>query len=183
MNRILLITLLFALTTACVPQRLGPKIDFNNPTEIGNLIKVEFDEFKKTTSYTAPEGNIEPTRTYRNTAYLRATKLNSKIIVLQIVLHDMYDGGWRYYDNIYDNEGNRLDVTLIDRDVLNCTAGICTYSEAVGANITTDYLESHIDQGIRLKLSGRAGSQVFQLSPAYIQAFVLKLTENQPQQH
>ncbi len=177
MNRILFLTLLIALTAACVPQRLGPKIDFNNSTEIGKLIELEYDEFKKTTSYVAPEGNVEPTRTFRNTAYLRATKLNSNIIVLQILIHDIYDGEWRYYNNVYDNDGKRLDVTLIDQDVLNCTGGICSFSEVVGVNISLDYLESHIDKGIRLKLSGKSGSQVFQLSPAYVEAFVLKLTD------
>ena len=87
-------------------------------------------------------------------------------------LMDHYDGDRRFYDSAYDSNGNRLDTTIISRDVGACSAYGCSHEEHIGFNVSREYLEKAQGDGIQFKVSGKAGEMIYSLPSAYIKAFL-----------
>ena len=85
---------------------------------------------------------------------------------------DYYGGDWRFYNSAYDSNGNSLDTTKISQDVGSCSTSGCSHFEHLGLNVTREYLEKNQDSGIRFKVSGKAGEEVFSIPSAYIKAFL-----------
>jgi hypothetical protein len=176
-----------ATTAAQVPQTASaasqptvtPKSAFESPGQtlskdraqellFGSKIQAKYDEFKKLTNYTGP--NVA---SGSDAVFLRAAKLDSGLITIQIYVSDYYEGEWRFYNSAWDSDGNRLNVTLISRKVGSCGRyGGCSHYEDVGINITREYLEARRASGIRFKLSGRGGDEIFALPGPYISAFL-----------
>lgn len=156
-----------ASLAACAPL---PQAKLLTATDWQARVKTKYDEFKKVTTY---EGG-EISRSYVDAMFLRAWRYDSKRdeVVYQIYVADYYNGEWRFYDEAWDSNGKRLDTTLIARKVGSCTSSGCNHFEHVGVNVTKAYLEQAQAEGVRFKLSGRSGEQVFFLPPAYIGAFL-----------
>lgn len=161
-NGLSLLIVTFFLS-ACASY-LKPDTNPNDPQSVTRAIRVERDEFKKITRYTGPNASDYP-----NVVFIRATKPDNEGISYQIYVRDQYDGGWRYYNSAYDSNGTRLDTTVIDREVLTCK-GHCVYWEHLGLNVSRDYLEKNQQRGIRFKISGKGGEEVYFVPSAYISA-------------
>jgi hypothetical protein len=149
-------------------------VNWQDSKSITNAIKVEYDEFKKTTKYTGP---YHPNRLLASNIFIRAWKTDDdpSKVRCQIYVDAYYRGDWRFYDHAYDSDGNRLDVTLIDRSVISCSGGTCSHSEDIGVNVDIGYLKKHASSGIRFKVVGRGGEEVFVVPSPYINAFIERL--------
>ena len=170
---LLLIPLMLSLSS-CIPVQ---KIDWNSSAEIAQAITVEHDEFEKITTYKGPKYEVNPDESFpalRTFLFLRAWKPDSlPVVTYHIYVRACYRSvDWRFYEQAYDSDGKRLDTTVIDRDVVDCSGYRCYYAEHVGININKEYLENHANTGIRFKLAGRAGEEVFIVPPTYIMAFL-----------
>lgn len=60
----------------------------------------------------------------------------------------------------------------IDHDVLIRYDDHHFYSEAVGIEVSENYLQERKDRGLKLKISGKGGEEVFWLPAEYISAFL-----------
>ncbi|MBW2740642.1 MAG: hypothetical protein JRE64_17775 [Deltaproteobacteria bacterium] len=158
--------IIFMILTSCVTK---PTINWNNPQEIISRINVEYDGFEKVTKFTGPYFKLD----YDSYVFIRAWKfdINNKLSY-QIYVKDRYYGDWKYYNTSYDSNGNRMDFTLIHRDVDSCGGSGCHLIEHIGLNVDENYLKKHIKSGIYFKISGKAGEQIFYLPGSYINAFL-----------
>jgi hypothetical protein len=163
-NGIALVVVTFVLS-ACAAI-LAPDTNPNDPQAVARAISVNRDEFKKVTNYTGPDASNFP-----DSVLIRAWKPDNGRLSYQIYVRDEYEGDWRYYNSAHDSNGTRLDTTVIDREVLTCSRG-CTLWEHLGLNVSREYLEKNQRQGIRFKISGKGGEEVFYIPPAYIGAFL-----------
>lgn len=138
------------------------------PVDLRSTIKVSYDEFKKLTKY---EGSNVATGS--DVVFLRAGKSDKSPMVIQIYVMDYYNDEWRFYHSAWDSDGIKLDTTQISRDVGSCSRySGCSHYEHLGLNVTREYLEKHRRTGVRFKLSGKAGEEVFSIPAAHIDAFL-----------
>ena len=109
---------------------------------------------------------------------LRAFKSDkSGELIFQVFMHDSYSGQWRFYDSAYDSNGNKLDFKSIRRNVVHCgSIGGCSYSEDMSVLVTEEYLQANAESGIRFKITGKSGEEIFEINPFYIKAFLRKIS-------
>ena len=156
-----------AVLSACVAT--APKLNVYDTQAVANAVSATRDDFQKTVDYSGP--NIATG--FGGILIIRAWKFEkTNEIKYQIYVADYYDGEWRFYDNAYDSNGERLDTTLISRKVEDCSRYGCSHTEHVGLNITKEYLEKNKDSGINFKLSGKAGQAIFFIPGSYVQAIL-----------
>jgi len=144
---------------------------FDVPETTERTVNKTYDEYKKMTMYTGP--NVaEDDRD--DSLLIRAWRIDGLDQTLyQIVMSDQYDfSHWIFYDSAWDTSGNKLDVSLIDRRVMSCRNGYCTYNEIVGVNITREYLERHATSGIKMKVSGKIKDSVCFIPAGYVKGFL-----------
>jgi hypothetical protein len=158
--------LALALVGCAAPR---PPVDYSDPAQVSARIKMERDDFKKLTNISAP--SVAPH--VLDALFLRAWKFDSGSTNYQIYVRSYYSGEWRFYNSAYDSNGVRMDVVPISRDVGTCGRYGCSHEEHLGLNVTRAYLESHKSDGIRFKVSGKAGEEIFFVPGGYIQAFLL----------
>lgn len=168
MKKFLFLSLILSVV-ACAP--ITPQVDVNNQQAVSDAITTEYDEFRKITSFKAPE----IIQTDRNRLLLRAFKEDSGNTIYQIYTANM-SNGWVFYNSVYDSDGNKLNFTKISSQVVSCVGGgRCLVREDIGVNISRDYLEKHQSTGIRFKASGRNGESIYFIPGAYIRAFLSKI--------
>lgn len=145
------------------------RIDGNNPQKVAAGVKSEHDEFKKQTRFTGPNSASED----YDLLMLRATKTDATgAISYQIYVADYYSGEWRFYKSAYDSKGEKLETILISRDVTGCDRTGCGHKEHLAIPVTLKYLEENMSSGVRFKISGKAGEEVFFIPGPYIQTFL-----------
>ena len=95
-----------------------------------------------------------------------------------------YFSDWAYLDSAYMKGGKKLDVTAIDRDVVNCSSGYsCEINETVGIIFTVEELREWLKEGelshslehshsLDFKLVGSHGSREVSVSKVYIKTFL-----------
>jgi hypothetical protein len=142
------------------------------PTEVRATVKIERDDFKKMTRYTGSDLSSSS-----DAVLIRAWKNDGATMVYQIYVADFYSGPWRFYTQGFDSDGKRYATTLIDREVRSCTRYGCSHVETIGLNVDRKYLEGKRVTGVTLKLSGRAGEEVFYIPPLYLSTFLDQVPE------
>ena len=156
---LLIVTL---LVSACASYK--PNTNPENSQAVSSAIKVQRDSFEKITSYIGPNASDFP-----NSVFIRVRKPDEGRTSYQIYVRDQYEGDWRYYDSAHDQDGTGLDTTVIDRQVVTCNRG-CVLWEHLGINVSRAYLENFQERGIRFKISGKRGQNIYFIPPAYISA-------------
>ena len=161
-------TVVSVLILSACASYLAPHTNPNDPQAVVRAISVKRDDFKKITNYTGPNA-----ASFSDALFIRAVKTDAGSMTYQIYVMHTYSGEWRFYNSTYDSKGTPLDTTLISRDVITCAGSYgCTHQEHLGLNVSREYLEQNQQLGIRFKVSGRAGEEVFFIPPAYIRAFL-----------
>lgn len=164
--------ILFLVASACALSACvapAPRLNVSDPQAVSSAISVQRDDFKKITNYKGPNASPD----ILDQVFLRARKADATgSITYQIYVMDYYNGDWRFYNSAYDSNGNSLDTTLISRDVGSCSRYGCSHEEHLGLNVSRAYLEKNQDSGIRFKVSGKAGEEVFFIPGGYIKAFL-----------
>lgn len=182
------VTLVFALgffgCAKSITHTSTPSKITNPPTQpewlpgddrLSEQVNVEYDEFKGATIYTGPRVILEEEPPSAiNRAYLRALKHKSlSFTFFQIYLSDDYHSeDWRLYHSAWDSHGTKLDLTVIERNVRSCNGTFCIYQENIGIDITRQYLETHQNAGIRFKVGGKRGDQIFFFPSKQIKVFL-----------
>ncbi len=157
-----------------LPQEPAPIVKAGPPrVDLRSTIEVSFDEFTKQTKY---EG-ANVAEDSRDLVFLRAFENGSQWLI-QIYVMDHYTdwtsaGGWRLYRSAWGADGVSLETTLITRDFEQCGSSLgCSYFEHLGLEVTREYLEKHRQTGLRFKLVGKAGEEIFFIPAAHIDAFL-----------
>lgn len=120
---------------------------------IADQTALTFDEYKGTTKLVGPtrrSGNS-------NSHAIRGWEINGSW-TYQIYVRALFFHGWAFLGSVY-KDGQRADVTVIDRDV-NCYPSGCTHHEYVGVNLTEDELFQAAHTGYKAKISGRGGETI-----------------------
>lgn len=165
-GRIIAVMLVSIVVSAC---QANYRIDGNDPKKVVAKLKTERDEFKKQTRFTGPNTASED----YDLLMLRATKADATgAVSYQIYIADYYSGEWRFYNSTYDSNGAKLETIVISRDVTGCDRTGCGHKEHLAIPVTLKYLEESTSSGIRFKISGKAGEEVFFLPGPYIQTFL-----------
>ena len=174
-----IIVLLSVLTFGCVAPQ--PRVDWTNPQEVTSRIETQYDNLKKVTTFTGP--NCASDR--GDTLFIRAWKADATSeITYQIYVKNCYltptstpysaDGAtWRFYGAANDENRTALDVLPIARSVADCKSSSCNciFCEEIGINATREYLVQHQDGGIKIKLIGKGGEEIFSIPSGYVRAF------------
>jgi hypothetical protein len=148
---------------------LIPRVDINDTQSVASAISIQRDDFKKLTKYDGPDVMVDDA----DGVFIRAWKEDAtKIVEYQIYVRIFYVDNWRLYKTAYDSDGNRLDVTVIARNIESCGGHGCSREEHLGINIPREYLEKKQETGIRFQVSGKGGDEVFFIPGAYIKAFL-----------
>src|SRR5471032_2776848 len=110
-TRIFLMLGITALLSGCItPMKPpAPPVLLTDPLVVANATKVKHDDFKKTTEFTG--ANVRP----YSALFLRAWRADSTgDMNYQIYLESHYTVQWRYYNEAYDSNGEKLDFLSID---------------------------------------------------------------------
>lgn len=152
----------------CAAQQ--PKVNFQDSMSVSQNVKVKRDDFKKLTSYDGPEIRGKDS----DAVLLRGSKFDAdpNTVLYQIYAVDFYTGAWRMHDSAYDIKGNRLDSSTLDRKVFNCSTPGCLKGEHVAVTVTREYLENSVAEGIKIKISGRGGEEIFTVPGPYVRGFL-----------
>lgn len=152
------------------------RINWNDPADIAKSMQVKRDDFRKVTSYIGPNCAQDP---ISNVVKLRAFSGRDGVTEYQVYVENEYTSdigrsgsGWRFYDNAFDSDGNRLALTQISRQVTTCGRYRCFHMEIVGLEVNRAYLEERTSQGLSVKIGGTGGEAVLAIPSAYIQAFL-----------
>lgn len=160
-----------ALLTACLAPITIPQPEplLTDPVRVAARTQIKRDEYKKMTNFTGANA------VKYGTLFIRAWRDDkTNKTDFQIYADSYYSGGWRFYQEAYDSDGNRMDFVSIDRKVVSCRGG-CSYEETVGMSVTRKYLEDHQDTGIRFKVSGKAGEFTGELPAAYVKGLLMSV--------
>jgi len=132
-------------------------------------VVVDADEFDSDVTFLGVERQIDGHDKW-NTAFLRSW-LNAKGVSHQIYVVHYYRHDWRFYERASGIGGRSVDFVSIDRDVVDCTAGTCSYNEVFGVSLSDSELRAATSDGFRFKAYARSGHEleVF-LSPEQVRA-------------
>ncbi|MEG0082640.1 MAG: hypothetical protein RR775_12170 [Massilia sp.] len=165
----LLVSVLLVGCSVQPQQAAVPTVNWDDPAQIALRTEVKHDEFKKVTEYRTPSVVRE---LWGGDIFIRGWKNDGETETkIQIYVIDNYAGEWRFYNSAYDSNGNKLSFQSIDRSVLSCRRG-CTYSEHLAINVSKKYLQDNGSDGIRFKISGKAGETVKFVPAAFIKGFL-----------
>jgi len=149
----------------------GPRLNWEDPRSIAGAIKVEHDNYYKTTDFRGPNAS----KNDWNILNLRAVKSDvGGDVGYQIYVKVAYfdESSWHLYNSASDSKGNSLKITPISREVESCSRVGCIYEEHFGLHVTRAYLKNNQESGIDFKVSGKGAEEVFFISSAYIKAFL-----------
>lgn len=168
LKKILLISILGILTGCGTPR---PPTNWNDPESVKLRMNIEYDEFEKVTTFRGPlVGGIYGE--HGSHVYIRAWKKNDSF-TYQLYTVDNFPGDWKFLETAFDSNGIELPTTPISRKVDQCGKNGCWFYEIVGVDVTREYLEKNMGDGIRYKLRGKAGEAVYSIPPEIIKGFLL----------
>lgn len=168
----------FTLCTGLFLAACVSYVDPNNGQDVASRVTVHHDNYKKYTLYSGPV--FKQSHRYGITEQigylaLRAGKDAKGGITYAIdVANTHFQTTWRYLNEAYDIDGNKLAVTKGKNNV-NCISGTCLFAEQLLIAVSRDYLEQHKNTGIKFQVSGSNGSANYEIPAAYVQAFLSKL--------
>lgn len=161
-------TLTSCMQTATVTPQIKAEPsppNWNIPSETYDRVAIEDDDFQQSTTFQAPDLAPEPPLEY----FLRASKdYGSSTFDFQIYFTERYHGNWRFYNEAFDSNGNRIKVLIISRDAVYAN----TLEEHIRLDVDRTYLESSIEDGIRIKLYGDACEKMIFIPGGYIKGFL-----------
>ena len=112
--------------------------------------------------------------------YLKGQKNNNGSIQHQLNLSIKYN--WRerrnyLYANVCDkwqrcDDGEKINLTLISANASGCTSSSCNYNEIMNLSLSDDFLRSHMNSGILLRLYSKKETSKINISSAYVKAYL-----------
>jgi len=154
--------------------------DWGDRADIKGDITVKYDNFKKVWKYVGPDKYENKKGLFDSQRYFlrafKSDKTNKTIYQIYVITTS---GHWRYQDSAYDNDGNKLDVTVIDRKVGFCDHQLgCSLHEHVGINISEDYLRTYRTTNLKIEVSGSAGDNIIEIPATYTETFMDFVNQN-----
>lgn len=151
----------------------------NNSHEVAAGIKVDYDNYKKIKTYSAPV--MKQSHQYGITKHLGFVSLlavkkdKTDEIIYSIHVRDTHFlTNWRFLDTAYDIDGNQLTVKKLGTNI-NCISLTCLREESIIILVSRTYLEQHQGTGIKFQVSGKNGQENYEVPAEYIQAFLSKV--------
>lgn len=172
-HRMLLAAVLPLLFVACAsPFRVDP----HDPLKVSENVGVDRDPFKEIVHFQGPivsniadDGSDAPEV---EDVSLRAQSIRGRPPRFFLTVSDTYSGDWRGYDQAFDLGGQKFHALSV-RHKVNCPL-VCGYEEVLEIELTRNYLDSHLKDGINMRLYGPSGgaSAAFTVPGSYIEGFL-----------
>jgi len=154
--------------TPPAPKAVAPQLNLNDAQDVAGASSVQRDDYAKTTTYRGPNLASKP----QDQLFVQARKTDAGSITYQIFVKINYSGVWRFYNQAYDPEGNALYTTLLSRNLAQCQDNDCVHSERLSVDVTRNYLQEHLQSGLRFSMRGKADEEIFFIPSGYIKAFL-----------
>jgi len=164
-------TWFFFIVAGC--QSINSPIDWNDTQSIAAQISSTRDESRPLITYEGPAYDVKDIGRYLIRAW-KYDKDNS--VTYQIYVRDHYSDDSGFYGSAYDSDGNKLNTVPISREDGSCITGTCWYYTPLGINMEHDYFKKFKDTGISVTLLDKTGENIFFIPPAYIKAFLGKVS-------
>ena len=163
-------------------ERIQAIIDDEKIAEYSQMVIISDDN----TKFTAPVisvskkiGVLDNEYDYQD-YYLNGQKNNNGSIQHQLNLSLKYN--WRerrnyLYANVCDkwqrcDDGEKINLTLISANASGCTSSSCNYNEIMNLSLSDDFLRSHMNSGILLRLYSKKETSKINISSAYVKAYL-----------
>ena len=163
-------------------ERIQAIIDDEKIAEYSQMVIVSDDN----TNFTAPVisvskkiGVLDNEYDYQD-YYLEGQKNNNGSIQHQLNLSLKYN--WRerrnyLYANVCDkwqrcDDGEKINLTLISANASGCTSSSCNYNEIMNLSLSDDFLRSHMNSGILLRLYSKKETSKINISSSYVKAYL-----------
>ena len=148
---------------ACLPPTAAPKPVPFYPWHV----MVEDSQWEPHVNFQGPGRHVgDPVRDYVLAEFMARSWVDRDSLSAkhQIYVVLTYGNEWRYYEHATNAQAERLSTTVIERQVVRCSAhyNSCTYEEVLGVNLSADELDALIESGepFRFALhSSRTASQ------------------------
>jgi hypothetical protein len=127
----------------------------------------EFDQVVKILGMSYTEGTV--TEGGINSWYLQ-TLVDKKTHAIKryLTLKETYTGGWKFIEWADSNQGEKLPLTVIDRQVQMCLSGDCIMQELVSIEISEEILKKAVDGKSDIRItSKRDGSYIIHIYSKY----------------
>jgi hypothetical protein len=175
MNKNSIITLLLALFTSILFMP-GCAVTQKTPEDVIARMTENRDDYDKSTILTTPQ-YYKPSdkgifaNEVGHNAYLKCY-IYDKSRTYSIILRVVYSGStWAFLDRATDSNGLVLPTTAADRHVVSGSL----IRENLNIDLSKSYLESHVQTGFDIKLSGHHGSMILKYPPQYIEGFLTSI--------
>ena len=163
-------------------ERIQAIIDDEKIAEYSQTVIISDDN----TKFTAPVisvskkiGVLDNEYDYQD-YYLEGQKNNNGSIQHQLNLSLKYN--WRerrnyLYANACDkwqrcDDGEKINLTLISANASGCTSSSCNYNEIMNLSLSDDFLRSHMNSGILLRLYSKKETSKINISSSYVKAYL-----------
>ena len=163
-------------------ERIQAIIDDEKIAEYSQMVIISDDN----TKFTAPVisvskkiGVLDNEYDYQD-YYLKGQKNNNGSIQHQLNLSIKYN--WRerrnyLYANVCDkwqrcDDGEKINLTLISANASGCTSSSCNYNEIMNLSLSDDFLRSHMNSGILLRLYSKKETSKINISSSYVKAYL-----------
>jgi hypothetical protein len=156
------------------------------PVPPKRVVDVEVDEFTKETSYFGPWTATHDGNTHGNVAGVTASLLataSGKDTAYKIIIVSMRvvppSEHYLMLSSAIDTDSKTMPLDVFDRTA-ECGSATCTLSEKAVISVGRKYLQDHATSGLRIRLEGKRGSQVFEVPTADLTLFLSKVPVSEP---
>lgn len=144
-------------------------------------VEVVVDEFTKKITYSGPVTYTDDGNIHGNMAGVAANlvaEVTGKDTAYYIIILSTRvlppSAGYLMLSSAIDTDSKNLRLGTFDRKV-ECKSGSCTYDETLFIPIERKYLQDHFTSGLRIRLDGKRGSQVFEVPVTDLTLFLSKV--------
>ncbi len=173
MKKIILIPIISFILCGC----MSANPVFDTPLESEQAVICKTDEFSKNTTCDGANQTTESIGKDANTgsvSYLRMLYTRDKSNKHFVINGHIPCMGWCFPDRAIDKDGTSMDFKRTDGEVMTCMtgSGSCLTYEYFTIKTDRKYIEKHKENGIAIKIYGKNGDSIIELSPVYIQGFL-----------
>lgn len=171
------------LLTGCSGRSVTPQQSIKNVAAPvpERMVEVTVDEFTKKTTYAGPVTFTHEKNTHGSTAAVAANlvaEVTGKDTAYFIIVWSTSvmppSAGYLMLSSAIDTDSKILGLGVFDRKV-ECNSGNCTYDEMLYIPVERRYLQDHFTSGLRIRLDGKRGNQVFEVPVADLTLFLSKV--------
>lgn len=171
-TKIFLAVVLFAGCSTLYPTWNKTSQDIINSAKVSEdtFAKTKTVNFAKVTPYTLQDRKavLGQWATLEGQFYLRGIVKENEPVKYQIVIATNNASDWGFYERALDSDGNKLNFSIAGADVKS-GYNSATPVEYMTITLPNEYLKSHINDNLIIKVYGQKKDFVFYVPQSYLE--------------